>query len=109
MNATSSDPSCSAITAVDAHGTREPSQKQTTMNSRSASAFNRLVTFCTAPAERTPSHCTTVRIATTASATTCCVRAAGHNSTVYSPTTIATAAVVPHVEIQSLQPTTKPA
>src|ERR1044071_687971 len=84
MNATTSEPSRSALTAVGAHGKREPSQKQTMMKSVSASALSRLVKFCPAPADRTPSHCTVVRIATTASATTCCVRAAGHNSTVRS-------------------------
>ena len=34
---------------------------------------------------------------------------AGSSAPVYSPMTIATAAVVPQVEIQSLQPTIKPA
>ena len=45
----------------------------------------------------------------TASATGSTPRSCGKRTSEYSPTTMETAAVVPQVEIQSLQPTTRPA
>jgi hypothetical protein len=109
MNATNIDISWSTVATVPPCGGRVPSQKQATMNSSNARPLTRLVTFCTAAPPRMPTHWMIVNSATTVSATTCSVRASGKRRTEYCPTISATAAVVPQVEIQSLQPTTKPA
>ena len=108
MYASSNEPSRSATIDVAA-GFRFPRRKHAAIRKRKASVLSRLVTSCANPPHRTPSHCTSVKMAITASATTSTARKCGARWMAYSPTTMATAAVVPQVEIQSLQPTMKPA
>src|SRR5260370_12822635 len=91
-----------------AMGSGPPSQKQTTISATNASALIALVTFCASPPARTPNHCTSVKTATTISATVRVDPRIGRTAVEYSPTTIETAAVVPQVESQSLQPTMNP-
>src|SRR5260370_26258857 len=107
MNASSSDSSESGR-SESAIGFRPPSQKQTTISATNASALIALVTFCASPPARTPNHCTSVKTATTISATVRVDPRIGRTAVEYSPTTIETAAVVPQVESQSLQPTMNP-
>jgi hypothetical protein len=79
------------------------------MSAAKASALSRLVSSCDRPPQRTPRHCRSAKPTVTAAATSReRPESDGASTPAYSPITSATAAAVPHVESQSLHPTTKP-
>src|SRR5947209_15050375 len=86
-----------------------PKAKQAAMSAAKASVFSKLVNSCERLPQRTPRHCKTAKATATDDATNNSRPAsAGKRTLAYSPMTSETAATVPHVESQSLQPTTKP-
>ena len=79
------------------------------MSAAKASVFRRLVSSCVRPPQRTPRHCKTAKATVTEHETQASRPAsAGKSAPAYSARTSATTATVPHVESQSLHPTTKP-
>src|SRR5436309_1857427 len=86
-----------------------PKAKQAAMSAAKASVLSKLVNSCERLPQRTPRHCKTAKATATEDATNNSRPAsAGKSTLAYSPMTSATAATVPHVESQSLHPTTKP-
>jgi len=84
------------------------SAKHAAISATKTKALSRLLVCCAASPARTPRDCNRVKASTTADATASSRSArAGTSSHVYSPITSATAAMLPALEIQSLQPTTK--
>src|SRR6185369_5059318 len=80
------------------------------INTQKASAFRRLVMFWIVLPQTMPRHCKTPNTIAIAAATAGPLPLrAGKSAPENVPATSATAAVEPHVEIQSLQPTMKPA
>src|ERR1041385_4318044 len=83
-----------------------PKTKPATISARNASAFKRLVTFCVLLPQTIPRHCSNAKtIATTAATPADFPSSAGNNPPLKVPISNDTAAVEPHDEIQSLQPT----
>src|ERR1051325_3031140 len=111
MAAASGHPELSGASGVGVPGvTVWPSAKHAATTNANASAFRRLVKFCTLLPHETPRHCSTAKNMTTKAAIAVFHSASEGTSTPrYSAMTMATAAVVPHVETQSPQPTTNPA
>ena len=78
------------------------------MSVAKARVFRRLVSSCERLPQRTLRHCKSAKASVTAEAIHALRPAsAGTRVWAYSPMTRATMATVPHVESQSLQPTTK--
>src|SRR5688572_16197022 len=88
---------------------RPPKAKKAAVSATKARVLTRLVKVCARLPQRTPTHCRSANVTTDADATARASEpaSAGTTTPAYSPTTSATAASVPHVESQSLQPTTK--
>src|ERR1044071_9214522 len=85
-----------------------PSQNAAAISARNASAFSRLVRFWILLPQTIPRHCRNAKMIATAVAIVF-VESAGNNATENVPISSDTAAVEPHDEIQSLQPTMNPA
>jgi hypothetical protein len=84
--------------------------KQAAMNTASAIVLKRLVISCDRPPTRVLFRRRTVKTTTVAIARpVACFESDGMRAASDSPMTIEIAAVLAHVEIQSSQPTTKPA
>src|SRR5882672_4948550 len=89
-----------------------PSRKAAAMSTRKASALSELVMFCDVLPQMIPRHCKTAKtIATTTAIATASgfPLSRGKRAPANSPIRSETPAAEPHVEIQSLQPTRKPA
>src|ERR1044072_251157 len=87
-----------------------PNRNAAPIRIRNASVFIRLVRFCVVLPQTTPRHCKAAKTSATVTAMgTAAPAIVGNRITVNWPINNATAAVEPQVEIQSLQPTTKPA
>src|SRR5271163_390130 len=87
-----------------------PNTKHATSRIANASVLSTAVKICAPLPQRIPRHCKTPKptmMATAISFT--CPASSGTRSPLYSPITMPTAAAVPQVESQSLQPTMKPA
>ncbi len=108
VNNPSPEGTVSEAASVFTSAPRPPYAKQAAMSAAKASVFSRLVNSCERLPQRTPRHCKSAKATVTPEATATLRPASeGTSSPAYSPTTSATAATVPHVESQSLQPTTK--
>src|SRR5256714_9155785 len=100
---------CAVVFASRAVEAPPPKAKQAAMSAAKASVFRRLVSSCERLPQRTPRHCKTAKATATEDATVNSRPASeGVRTLAYSPMTSETAATVPHVESQSLHPTTKP-
>src|ERR1043166_5296149 len=87
-----------------------PKMNPASINARNASALSKLVTFCVVLPQTMPCHCNSAKKIATAAATNAAFPAsAGITAPLNVPINNETAAVEPHDEIQSLQPTTNPA
>src|SRR5262249_37205577 len=87
-----------------------PSPKEVITRMRKPPFFIAAVTSGVPLPHLTPRHCTKVNSARIEAAKSFCQAAnAGTKAALYSAMTIATAALVPQVDSQSLQPTMKPA
>src|SRR5688572_4850894 len=87
-----------------------PRMNAAAMSARKASAFNKLVKFWIVLPQTMPRHCNTANtIATVAATAGPLPSSPGMSAPENVPMTSATAAVEPHEEIQSLQPTMNPA
>src|SRR5579859_525478 len=89
-----------------------PSKKHATTTIRNASAFTAEVTSCVLLPQLIPRHCKRKKPTITPTAMTFNLTApakTGTRAPLYSAMTMATAAAVPQVESQSLQPTMNPA
>ncbi len=87
-----------------------PKRKHAAIRIANAPALSSVVTSCVRPPHFTPRHWRSAKkIVTPAAISVSRPASAGTSAALYSPITIETAAVVPHVESQSLQPTMNPA
>src|SRR5689334_8229728 len=87
-----------------------PKMNPASINATNASALSKLVTFWVVLPQTMPCHCNSAKKIATAAATAVAFPAsAGNSAPLNVPINNDTAAVEPHDEIQSLQPTTKPA
>src|ERR1051326_2532316 len=81
-----------------------------TAKAAKARTFSTLVRFWVTLPQRTPRHCRRANSMAVIRAIALVLEAsAGKSTPVYSATTLAITAIVAHVDIQSLQPTTNPA
>src|SRR6266404_49854 len=99
-----------AATGVPAARACPPQRKQAATRITKAKVLMAAVSICVPLPHLMPRHCKmkNPRMMTTAISLTC-PASGGISSPVYSPMTMATAAAVPQVESQSLQPTMNPA
>src|SRR6185503_11877638 len=82
-----------------------PSTNAAAIKATKASAFNKLVMFCAVLPQAIPRHCNTANTIVMAIAIPVALpRREGIKLLANSPATMATAAVLPQLEIQSLQP-----
>src|SRR5215470_11530528 len=99
--------------AVDATASARacpPNRKHAAIKTTKATVLIAAVASCVRLPHRTPRHCNTKNPAITSTEISLTCPASGGNSApLYSAITMATAAAVPQVESQSLQPTTNPA
>src|ERR1051326_6345122 len=87
-----------------------PSMNPASINARNASALSKLVMFCVVLPQPMPCHCSSAKKIATAAATIAAFpSSAGMRAPLNVPFNSDPAAVEPHDEIQSLQPTTNPA
>src|SRR5215813_6690319 len=87
-----------------------PKMNPASINARNASALSKLVRFCVLLPQTMPCHCNSAKTIATAAATAVAFpSSAGISAPLNVPINSDTAAVEPHDEIQSLQPTTNPA
>src|SRR5688572_33147022 len=94
---------------VVAEPRRGSASKQAPIRNANAMALAALVIVCTLPLARTPRHCVAMRMRTMAEAIAACdVASEGNTAATDSPNTMAMAATLAQVEIQSLHPTANP-
>src|SRR6185437_14909622 len=109
MIAANSAPPAGAAAGADALGALVRSRKHAAMSATSATPLSRLVIVCDCPLVRCPRHRMPVNTTTVAAATQLDSGfIAGTNSPTEVPITSDTAAVLAHVDSQSLQPITNP-